>query len=297
MKTPKEQVAAALAMYYEGESLNGIRRNLQQIYGNYPSDSTVYEWIDRFSRIAVNEAKQYKPKVGDTWVADETVLKVGGQNVWFWDVMDVDTRFLLASHISKTRTITDARVLMAEAARRAEKPPKVVVTDQLAAYIDGIELNFGSDTKHIAAKSLTSEDEKQLIERFHGTLKDRTKVMRGMKTIEGARKLTDGWLVHYNYFRPHEGLDGRIPAETAGIQFPFKNWVDVVESRSKVIVTDRAPIAMLKTATMVKRKSPSLYPRRPCITSQSSRITEPRPRLGKVHFTKRGMGITRRTDR
>ena len=42
MKTPTIQIAAALSMFYEGMSLNAIRRHLQQTYHNYPSDSTVY---------------------------------------------------------------------------------------------------------------------------------------------------------------------------------------------------------------------------------------------------------------
>ena len=56
MKTPIEQIAAALGMYYEGMSLNAVRRQLNQIYGNYPSDSTVYEWITRFTKKAVSYA-------------------------------------------------------------------------------------------------------------------------------------------------------------------------------------------------------------------------------------------------
>ncbi len=67
-----------------------------------------------------------------------------------------------------------------------------------------------------------------LIERFHGTLKARIKVMRGLKKPETALEILDGWLVHYNFFRPHESLGDTTPAEKAGIKFPFKNWLDVV---------------------------------------------------------------------
>lgn len=31
---------------------------------------------------------------------------------------------------------------------RASKTPRVVITDKLAAYLDGIELAFGADTQH-----------------------------------------------------------------------------------------------------------------------------------------------------
>jgi len=215
-------------MFYEGMSLHGIRRNLEQTYRNYPSNSTIYEWVVRFTKLAVKLAKDYKPNVGDVWVADETVLKIEGYKVWFWDIIDSRTRFLLASHMSLTRTTHDARVLLARAARRAEKPPEAVITDRLQAYIDGIELNFGAETKHISAKGLTGS--KNIIERFHGTLKARTKVMRGLKKRESARLITDGWLVHYNFFRKHEALGDNTPAQKAGIKFPFRNWRDVVKS-------------------------------------------------------------------
>jgi transposase-like protein len=229
MRVPAIQVASALSMYYEGMSLHGIRRNLEQTYGNRPSNSTIYEWVIKFTKQAIKIAEDYKPEVGDVWVADETVLKIEGENVWFWDIIDEKTRFLLATHISSTRTTRDAKILMERAVRRAGKIPEVIITDKLAAYISGIELTLGTGTKHIRAKRLTAEPGTQLAERFHGTLKVRTKVMRGLKTRKSAKLITDGWLVHYNFFRPHEALGDKTPAEKAGIKFPFKNWLHIVK--------------------------------------------------------------------
>jgi transposase InsO family protein len=42
--------------------------------------------------------------------------------------------------------------------------------------------------------------------------------MRGLKSIKTARQFLDGWLVHYNFFRPHMSLDDKTPAEVAGIK-------------------------------------------------------------------------------
>ena len=231
MKTPSVQIASSLSMFYEGMSLNAIRRNLDQTYNNYPSDSTVYGWIVKYTKVAIIEAKSYTAQVGDIWIADETVLKIGGENIWFWDIIDDKTRFLLASNISINRTTPSARVLMERAEKVAGKVPKTVITDKLQAYLDGIELAFGAETKHIPSKKLTSRPGTQLIERFHSTLKARTKVMRGLKKRETARLIMDGWLVHYNFFRPHEGIGNITPAEKAGIKFPFRNWLDVVNRR------------------------------------------------------------------
>lgn len=229
MKTPIIQVASTLSMFYEGMSLHGIRRNLEQTYRNCPSNSTIYEWVIRFTKLAIKLAKDYTPTVGDTWIADETVLKIEGEKLWFWDIIDDKTRFLLASHISLTRTTRDARILVERARTRAGKIPKVIITDKLQAYLDGIELAFGAETRHLPSKSLTARPGTQVIERFHGTLKARTKVMRGLKTRKSAKLFTDGWLIHYNFFRPHEALGDKTPAQKAGIRFPFRNWLDVVK--------------------------------------------------------------------
>lgn len=229
MRIPVIQVASALSSFYEGMPIRGIRRNIDQTFGNYPQNAAVYGWIQRFTQAAIAATKDYKPNVGHTWVADETVLKIEGENLWFWDLIDAKSRFLLASHISTTRTTRDAKALVEKAAYKAGKVPKVIITDKLAAYLDGIELAFGADTKHLPAKKLTTSPGTQLIERFHQTLKARTEIMKGLKTRKSARLILDGWLVFYNYLRPHEGLGGKTPAEVAGIKFPFENWLDIVK--------------------------------------------------------------------
>ena len=169
----------------------------------------------------------FRSHVGNTWIADETVLDLDNHKVWFWDIIDADTRFLLASRASETRRTIDAQRLMADAAKRAGKAPKVVITDKLRSYLDGIEVTFGADTEHKQSSPFAIGDSTSLIERFHGTLKDRTKVMRGFKDIDTLLQFTDGFLVYYNFLRPHEGLDGKTPAEIAKIDYQVKNWADV----------------------------------------------------------------------
>ena len=291
MRTPIEQVASALSMYYEGMSLNAIRRHLNQMHRNYPSDSSVYEWITRFSKQAIEKAVEYKPKVGDVWVADETVLEIDGQNVWFWDLIDTKTRFLLASHISKKRTIADAQLLMKKAQIRAGKIPKVILTDKLAAYFEGIERAWGGDTKHLASKGFRSPTNTNLIERFHSTLKQRTKVMRGLKDMESAKLIMRAWLVHYNFFRPHEGIDDFTPSQKAGITSKTRNWLDVVKAgdgtQKQATTFDPEQSIRLAMTQPMSRISPrykriTKKPKR--LTRRSTRITPPMPQLSRVRF-------------
>ena len=235
MKTSPSRISAAVAMFFEGLSLAAIQRQLEQIYGDKPSDGAIYSWIVKYSEEAVSKAKDYKPNVGDVWLCDETVLKVGGQNVWFYDVIDTKTRFLLASHLTDRRYLGDARIVLAKAGKEAGKKPKAVITDSLPAYPQAIGDVFGADVRHIRYKGITKEPNNNVLERFHGSLKARTKVMRGLKSMESAKLFTDAWLVFYNYLRPHESLADETPAHKAGVSFPYHNWLEVVgDSESKI---------------------------------------------------------------
>ena len=229
MRVPPDQVGAALSMFYGGTSIGDIRRHSDQVYGLLPSKSTIYRWIVKYTKAAVATMSEFSARTGDVWVADETVLKIGGKNLWFWDVIDDTTRFLIASRITTSRFTKDAEALFSKAHDRAARNPTIILTDKLRAYIDGVERVFGADVAHIQSRGFRLQPNTNLIERFHGTLKARTKVMRGMANRETAKLIMDGWLVHYNHFRPHESLKEKTPGQAAGIRAPFKNWAEVVE--------------------------------------------------------------------
>ncbi|RJO62590.1 MAG: DDE domain-containing protein [Dehalococcoidia bacterium] len=228
MHTPIPQVSSSLNMYYSGMSIDEIRLHLDQEHNNKPSDSTIYDWIKRFSTEAKGATDTYKPNVGDVWLADETVIDLNGVKAFFWDCIDVKTRFLLASQLTYNRTSQHAKNLIEMAVKRAGKQPKKLITDKLGAYVEGAESALGGDTEHIQTKGFIVQPNTNLLERFHGSLKSRTKVMRGLKTPEGASMILDGWLVYYNFFRPHESLENKTPAEKAGIKSTMQNWRDVV---------------------------------------------------------------------
>jgi len=240
---PIEAVSSALYMYFTGSSLNDIRRYIEQQFNTeLPSDSAIYSWVVRFSEIASKEARKHKPTtIGDVWIADELFLSIGGKRYYLWDVIDTKSRLLIATYLSPMRGTQEARKLMELASEKAGKVPKVVITDSLASYLDGIELAFGSDTKHIQSHPFAKDDSTSLIERWHATLRERTKVMWGMKKPDTARVILDGFLVFYNYFRPHESLDDKTPAEIAGIDYPYKNWLDVVKSQSPIEQQEKKP--------------------------------------------------------
>ena len=257
MKTPVLWVAAAMDMYYRGMPLDSIQGHMELVYGKYFSEAGIYKWIIRFTKEAIKKARGFQPVVGSTWIADETSLNVGGRNIWFWDIIDTKSRYLLASHLSVTRTTEDAQILIEKAIARAWKVPKTIITDKLQAYIDGIDLASSGVARHIRSKPFTDVNSTNFIERFHGTLKERTNVIRNFGNLATARLLTDGWLIQYNFFKEHESLGNVSPAKKMGIELPFNDWNDIVKTAGDVkdshIPEVEMPIAKPVTEKQTKR--------------------------------------------
>jgi len=103
-------------------------------------------------------------------------------------------------------------MLMKKAQRKAGSIPKAVISDKISSYLDGIEQAFGADTDHIQSRPLTTDTHStQKIERWHETLKQRIKVMKGLKTLDIAMQFVDAFLIHCNYFREKKHSKVRLP--------------------------------------------------------------------------------------
>lgn len=235
MRTTVEEIGASLNMYYTGSSLSDIAQQLKTTYDNPVDRSTVYRWLIRFTEEAIKLFDPLQPKVSDTWIADETAIKFEDKLYWIWDVIDRDTRFLLASYVSPNRGTREAKILMELAYKRTGVIPKRIITDKLKAYLDGIEMAFGADTKHIQSSPFGSENSTNIIERFQGTIKERTKVVWGFKSLDTARLILNGFTIHYNFFRPHISLANRTPAEVAKIKAPCANWTELVRKVGGIV--------------------------------------------------------------
>jgi hypothetical protein len=70
------------------------------------------------------------------------------------------------------------------------------------------------------------------MERLNGEIRDREKVMRGVKKMDSI--VLDGYQLYHNYFREHEGLNGKTPAEIAGIKIEGPNkWITIIQNATK----------------------------------------------------------------
>lgn len=229
-RVPDEQTGGAIRMYYGGMSYKQIGETMADLYGiPEPSKATVYEWVRDYSGHAVKEMANHPAQVGDTWVADEMQVVVGGQKMWNWNVVDEKTRYILASYLSKERDTNAARAMLRKAKANTNVTPGEIKTDKLRSYLRAIREEL-PDTKHVQSEGLSAKVNNNLSERLQGTFRQRTKTMRGLESRETGQRYLDGWVLDYNLFREHESLGGKTPGEVANVNPPFKEWADVVRA-------------------------------------------------------------------
>lgn len=240
MRKKKETVGNAIQMYYDGVATTTIDEQIKNIYGVDVDSSNIWRWVQKYSKRAIDYLYQFQVKTSRIWVVDETVVTINGVNHWFWDVIDQDTRFLVGTHLSKNRTIKDATILFKKCKYKVTEKPKIIFSDSLASYPKAINKVFYSHfgdkrTEHIQMKGITKSAEQNIIERFHGSIKQRYKVMRGLKTTKSAKIILEAWsTIHYNYFKPHESIGNVAPIYKTDFKPEFSNWVELIDKMEEV---------------------------------------------------------------
>lgn len=234
MKYPRETIIKAITNYYGGMSYRNISQTFENLDTIKIPESTLWRWAVKYTNMVNKYVLSLHPKLSDVWIADETVVDLWGEKYWFWDIIDTDTRFLIASHLSKTRTQKDAIKLFNMAKLRSKTRPTTILTDKLMIYPGAFNKVFYTNimerkVEHLTSEGFASEINTNLIERFHGTLKQRTKIMRDLKNRKSARIILDGFVTHYNFFMEHGYLNGQTPGFVGGISKEIRNWGDLID--------------------------------------------------------------------
>lgn len=241
-----EKIALALDLYFRGMSLRKIADHFAQVHQLKLNASTVYRWVRYYSKLAAEWMDAQGARTGDRWHIDETVVNVNGRNEYLWNVLDGESRFLLATHISHDRSLENTRVPIHKAKAVTPDRPDDVLTDGMNSYPVAVGKELGrkatpmDDPKlvrggrfnpHHRVPSIRARESNNKIERFHGTEKERIKVMRAFDNLSGASGIAEGFRVHYNLVREHQAL-GMTPGEAAGIplgpQFRWKAILNAV---------------------------------------------------------------------
>jgi len=235
MKHNPQAITTAMQLYFSGESLRNTQKSLR-LLGVEVSHKTVYMWIKKYIGLMENYIEKLRPKVSDTWRADELWMKFKGEMKYVFAIMDDETRYWIAQEVAESKHKHDARRIFQMAKKVTGKKPMTMITDGLPAYNDAYKKEFRTlrnpRTEHIRHIKIRGDMNNNKMERLNGEIRDREKTMRGLKRKDTA--ILKGYQIFHNYIREHEGLNGKTPAEACGIKIEGKNkWLTLIQNSSK----------------------------------------------------------------
>ena len=233
MKANPQSITSAMQLYFTGESLRNVQKflRLQGVEVNY---TTVYRWIKKYVEIMGRYLEQMQPQVSNTWRADEIFLKVRGNTKYLYALMDDETRFWIAKEVADTKYHADVHDLFKHGRKIAGKAPFRIITDGAPNFTAGINCEFYREKKALALVHnrdirFDGSVHNNKMERMNGEIRDREKVVRGVKKSDSP--LIGGYQIYHNYVRGHMALDGKTPSEAAGIEVHGDNkWVTLIQN-------------------------------------------------------------------
>ena len=224
MRVNPQIITECLNLVMNGMSYRNITRHIMSVHEVKISHTSIKNWIEKYTYIIKKYVESFYPQVSDVWSLDEMVLNVKntkktgkGFHDWLWSIIDPKTRFLIATEVSKKREIADAKKIITSGKNLVSKNPNYILTDCLNSYQAAIREEFQNKTAHVKTKSLKEGFVNRPIERYHNEIREKLKARRGLGNDESAQTFSELLKINHNFVKPHQGLNGKTPAQAANI--------------------------------------------------------------------------------
>lgn len=233
MRNDSNKITMCLDLYFRGVSLRKIQEHLSVFMPHNSSHQTILNWIRRYCTMIGNYTDQLQIKTSTQLTFDEMEFKTKGRQSYFFDVMDMESRYIIASDYFYKRGEQELKSVLMQASRKADTKPTDVYTDGLQVYPRLLRKCYGmnkkkSNIQHHITKS--SEDGfNWKIERLHENIRERTKIIRQFKSLDSAKAIMKGWEIFYNFCRKHQGINC-YPYELAtDLQLGMNKWLGLIK--------------------------------------------------------------------
>ncbi len=178
-----------------GASLRGIATVLAKAFNIVVSHEVIRKWV-----LATKKTIFLQENVSTKWHVDESYIKIKGKDFWLWIVLCVDTKQVLAWHISRKRMFPHAKAVLKKALDVAGTRPTKIITDGLWQYSAAIKKVIGWNLREQKVRHVIDSGigKNAIIERFNREVKRRIKWFSTFQSMRGALAFFGLWFYHHN---------------------------------------------------------------------------------------------------
>ena len=202
-----------------GLSLRKTRQALDDIHNIKISHTMIANYAKTAASLVKPFVDNFNYDKSDTFVADETYIKVKGVKGYLWLIMDAVSRSIIGYRVSDNRGVGACIMAMRMAFKNITEIPKnfKFIADGYPAYplaAQQFALNEDNPLKFDITQviGLTNDDAvseeyrpfKQMIERLNRTFKASYRCTCGYDNFEGSDYAVALWVCYYNFLRPHQ---------------------------------------------------------------------------------------------
>ncbi|MFJ5625512.1 IS6 family transposase [Peribacillus loiseleuriae] len=154
--------------------------------------TTIMRWVHQYGPELDERVRRHLKPTNDSWRVDETYIKVKGQWIYLYRVVDSEGN-TIDFYLSKTRDKKAVKRFFKKALRSFHvSKPRVITVDKNRAYPIAveelrIEKNMPSDTQLRQNKYLNN-----IVEQDHRFIKMRVRPMLGLKSFRTATYILSG---------------------------------------------------------------------------------------------------------
>ncbi len=206
MHATPQAITSAMQLYFTGEFFRNVQK-FRRLQSLNVSHMAVYKWITKYVNLMDKYLEQIKPNVSGVWRTDELYLKVKSNTKYLFALMDDETRFWIAQQVSDKKNTSDIQPLFKQGKEVSGKKSNVLISDGAPNFVAYNKEYFtlkNPRTKHIKHIRFKGDHNNNKMERMNGEIRDREKVMRGIKKVDTP--ILTGYQIYHNYMRPYEGF-------------------------------------------------------------------------------------------
>lgn len=208
-----------------GLSLRKTALALNDLYGIDVSHTMVANYCKTAAATIKPFVDNYDYPKSDTFVADETYIKVRGIKGYIWFIMDAVSRSVIGYQVSDNRSVGPCILAMRMAFKHITSISECFkfIADgysayPLAAQQFALKKDNPLDFDITQVIGLSNDDAvskefrpfKQMVERLNRTFKVTYRCSCGYDNFDGANYAVSLWVAYYNFLRPHSSKNYNV---------------------------------------------------------------------------------------